>query len=273
MTPTPPRIAVLDAPASWRVIDFISDLHLQPAEPGTVQAWEDYLARTRADAVFILGDLFELWIGDDVLDGTDADSEEARFEARCARSLQQAGQRCALFVMHGNRDFLLGAAFARACHLTLLEDPTALAFGGQRWLLTHGDMLCLDDTDYLRFRAQVRDPDWQRDFLARPLAERRAYARGLRTQSQARKASGETYADVDAAAAAAWLQAAGATTLIHGHTHKPADHALATGLHRHVLSDWDTAATPPRAEVLRLQREPAGVRLQRLPLDQALQAG
>lgn len=235
------------------MVDFISDLHLQPSEPATVQAWAGYMARTRADAVFILGDLFEVWIGDDMLDAAspgplDTDS----FEQRCVRTLQAAARQRDVFFMHGNRDFLIGASFALACGIRLLADPTVLDFGGQRWLLSHGDALCLDDTDYMQFRAQVRSQAWQQVFLAKPLAERKAIALNLRSQSEARKRSGVVYADVDAPAAAAWLQAVHSTHLIHGHTHKPANHAFGPGLQRTVLSDWDAAATPPRAQVLRL---------------------
>jgi UDP-2,3-diacylglucosamine hydrolase len=164
--------------------------------------------------------------------------------------------------MHGNRDFLVGQALMTSCGATLLADPTVLDFDGQRWLLSHGDALCLDDTEYLQFRRQVQQPAWQEAFLAKPLAERKAIARSLRTQSEARKHSGAVYADVDNTAARQWLQAAGAQTLIHGHTHRPANHDLGQGLQRVVLSDWDAAATPPRAEVLRLNASG----LQRLPL-------
>jgi len=266
MNPTTPRIAELTAPANWRVVDFISDLHLQACEPQTVQAWEHYMTHTRADAVFILGDLFEVWIGDDVLAGSEDDAQAARFELHCSRVLQKAGERCAVFFMHGNRDFLFGDAGARACGLRLLADPTAFGFGGQRWLLSHGDALCLDDTDYLQFRAEVRRPGWQQAFLARPLAERRAIAQGLRQESEARKRSDASYADVDTAEAIRWLQSAGAPELIHGHTHKPADHDLGLGLRRRVLSDWDGAASPARAQVLRLSLQSANspVLVQRL---------
>ena len=136
--------------------------------------------------------------------------------------------------------------------MTLLDDPTVLDFAGQLWLLSHGDALCLSDTDYLQFRTQVRSVQWQHEFLGKPLAERQAIARTLRTQSETRKRSGVTYADVDGAASCDWLHTAQASTLIHGHTHRPADHELATGLRRIVLSDWDASATPPRTEVLRL---------------------
>ncbi len=270
MDPSVPRItaptgapswAVLQAPPDWRSVDFISDLHLHGGEPATFNAWHNYMRTTGADAVFILGDLFEVWVGDDVIedavDGVAVDPGQASiFEAHCAQILEDASRRMAVYFMHGNRDFLLGPACAKACGMTLLGDPTVLDFAGHRWLLSHGDALCLKDTDYMQFRTLVRSPQWQKDFLAKPLTERQAIARALRTQSETRKRSGVTYADVDAAAACDWLNLAHASTLIHGHTHKPANHdlpsSLAPGLRRIVLSDWDAAATPPRTEVLRL---------------------
>ena len=243
---TVPRMAELAAPPSWRTVDFISDLHLSATEPATVSAWQHYLANTPADAVFMLGDVFEVWVGDD------AALEENGFEARCTEVLLQASQRLALFFMHGNRDFLVGQAFMAQCRAVLLDDPTVLTFSSQRWLLSHGDALCLDDVDYLRFRELVRGQAWQGDFLARPLAERQAIAFEMRRQSEARKHSGMAYADVDDHAARQWLAAAGAATLIHGHTHRPAAHDLGAGLSRIVLSDWDARAPTPRADVLRL---------------------
>ena len=268
MTSTTPRSAELHAPAHWRVVDFISDLHLQASEPQTVSAWKDYLASTRADAVFMLGDIFEVWVGDDGLDGED---EDARFERACIEVMHAAGEHRALFLMHGNRDFLLGTTAAQRARCTLLADPTALVFGGRHWLLSHGDALCLDDREYMAFRAQVRTDVWQQTFLAQPLTQRRQIARGLRQHSEERKRSGVTYADVDAPLAREWLQQADAHTLIHGHTHKPADHVLGPGLVRHVLSDWDLAAQPPRAEVLRLQISAQGMpELRRLPLADAI---
>jgi len=242
--PSLPHFAELQAPLSWRTVDFISDLHLQAAEPDTFEAWRRYMGQTPADAVFILGDLFEVWVGDDM-------AGEPGFAADCAAVLQAASGRLAVFFMHGNRDFLVGDGFLGACRTTLLPDPTVLGFADKRWLLTHGDALCLADTDYMRFREQVRAPDWQRDFLARPLAERQAIARQLREQSESRKRSAVEYADVDGAQARAWLEAADAQVLIHGHTHKPADHILA-GRQRTVLSDWDAASEPARLEALRL---------------------
>ena len=242
-------LAELTAPPAWYTVDFISDLHLNAGEPATFAAWQHYLQTTPADAVFMLGDLFEVWVGDDVLEAT---PNGASFEQRCAQTLHQAADRLALFFMHGNRDFLVGPGLmARSC-ATLLADPAVLTFGGQRWLLSHGDALCLDDTDYLKFRQQVRSPAWQAAFLSQPLAERQAIARHMRAQSQARQQTAADYADVDSAAARQWLQAAGAATLIHGHTHKPALHDLGGGLSRAVLSDWDAGATTPRADALRL---------------------
>ena len=246
MTPTVPRFEELAAPPHWRTVDFISDLHLQSSVPATVTAWQHYLHSTPADALFILGDLFEVWVGDDAM------AEPGSFEAQGCAALQAAAQRLPVYFMHGNRDFLAGPAFLTHCGITGLADPTVLVFGGQRTVLSHGDLLCLDDGDYQRFRVQARSAAWQQEFLSKPLAERRTLARGIRQESEARKQSGAPYADVDSPAAIAWLQAARARTLIHGHTHRPANHALAPGLQRVVLSDWDAAAHPPRADVLRL---------------------
>lgn len=257
---TVPRIAELQAPPSWGTVDFISDLHLQAGDAATFAAWRDYMESTPADAVFILGDLFEVWVGDDAV-GVEGGAQDS-FEDRCARLLGQTAGRLALFFMHGNRDFLVGPRFMALCHTTLLTDPTVLAFNHQRWLLSHGDALCLGDVDYLQFRREVRSPAWQRSFLARPLTERQAIARGLREQSEARKRSGAPYADVDSNAAREQLEAANAQILIHGHTHRPAVHDLGHGYSRVVLSDWDAAAAVPRAEVLRLTA--AGLR--RIPL-------
>ena len=241
-----PRFEELVAPSHWRTVDFLSDLHLQASEPDTLAAWHHYLQTTPADALFILGDLFEVWVGDDALDDPGSVESQA-----CALLLAASRQR-ALFFLHGNRDFLIGPGFARHTGATLLHDPTVLVWQGQRLLLSHGDALCLDDVDYQRFRVQARSVQWQERFLAQPLAQRRAQARGIRAESEARKQSGAVYADVDGPAAIAWLQAARATTLVHGHTHRPAEHPLAPDVRRVVLSDWDAAAQPPRADVLRL---------------------
>jgi UDP-2,3-diacylglucosamine hydrolase len=247
--------SALTAPKHWTAIDFISDLHLQASEPRTFEVWKNYMGTTPADAVFILGDLFEVWVGDDVLTATNNWAEpEPSFEMQCAQVLRQSADRLAVFFMHGNRDFLFLDAAASACGLKRLNDPCTLTFGQQNFLLSHGDALCLDDKPYMAFRAEVRSAAWQQAFLAKPLPERNQIARALRTQSEARKRlePANAYADVDSHEAVTWLTQADAQTLIHGHTHKPADHDLGEIRQRQVLSDWDATATPPRAQVLRL---------------------
>jgi UDP-2,3-diacylglucosamine hydrolase len=235
----------LRAPSGWRTVECISDLHLQGSQPATFEAWRRYMAATRADALFILGDLFEAWVGDDA-------ALEPGFEAECAAVLRGTAQRLPLFFLVGNRDFLAGAGLARATGMTLLPDPTVLAFGAHRWLLSHGDALCIADTDYLAFREQVRAPSWQAEFLALPLERRRAIARGLRAESEQLKQDGRVYADVDTPTALAWLRTADAAVLVHGHTHAPAEHVLDATHRRIVLSDWDAEADPPRLQALRI---------------------
>ncbi|MGE8320143.1 MAG: UDP-2,3-diacylglucosamine diphosphatase [Comamonas sp.] len=255
-TPAFGAMADLAAPAGWSSIEIISDLHLQPSEPHTFEDWQRYLQASTAGAVFILGDLFEAWVGDDAL------LEPGSFEAQCAALLRQAAAQRPLFFMHGNRDFLIGDAFAQAASLRLLPDPTPLAFLGRRYLLSHGDALCLDDVEYQRFRAMARSSAWQAQLLAQPLAARRQLAGQMRSESTARQQRETIYTDVDTAAALAWLDAAQADTLVHGHTHRPAEHALDAAHRRVVLSDWDTDTDPPRAEVLRID----GLGLRRIAL-------
>ncbi len=246
------NVNTLAAPAHWQLIDFISDLHLHESEPANFLAWRRYLETTPADAVFILGDLFEVWVGDDILH-----SQGIHFEDRCARVLHHAAQHKALYFMHGNRDFLLGNAALQTCGMQLLADPTVLEFAGLHYLLSHGDALCLGDTDYQTFRAMVRTDKWQQDFLNCPLLERLQIARGLRAQSEARKLQGGPWIDLDPHATSQWMNAASAQHMIHGHTHEGVDHpinsAQGTGV-RHVLCDWHADAQPPHAQVLRLSR-------------------
>jgi UDP-2,3-diacylglucosamine hydrolase len=211
-----------------------------------VEAFAAYLRGTAADAVLILGDLFEVWVGDDARDDA--------FERRCAEMLAEATARRAIGFMAGNRDFLVGPAMLAAGGAFELHDPTLLAAFDQRLLLTHGDALCLADAAYQAFRTEVRGAAWQRDFLARPLAERRTLARAFRDASEQRRRerSSADWADVDFAAARCRLQEARASILIHGHTHRPASEAIGAACTRHVLSDWDVDhSTPARAEVLR----------------------
>lgn len=274
--PTPPgpddRFAQLHLPAHWQAVDFISDLHLQSADRATASAWMEWMDRrspSSSDALFILGDLFEVWIGDDALEADEAVCAEAPFLRECAQALKRLSRRMPVYFMAGNRDFLLGPRAAGTCGMILLPDPTVLHWRGDAWLLSHGDALCVDDVPYQEFRQTVRSPGWQESFLARPLPERESIARGLRQQSESRKhQSGHDpllWADVDTSEARHWLGDAHAGILIHGHTHRPARHALGDAMERWVLSDWD--ARPPilRAEVLRLA--PDG--LHRLPLKQA----
>lgn len=235
------------APAHWRAVDFVSDLHLGTALPATAAAWRDYVLGTPADAVFVLGDLFEIWVGDD--------ARERPFERDAAAAIARAAASRGVFFMAGNRDFLLGAEMLAACGMQPLADPTCLEAFGRRIVLTHGDAWCLDDAPYQAFRRVVRSEPWQREFLARPLAERLAIAAGMRERSEERRRfDGDAGADVDAAAALACLRECGAAMLIHGHTHRPGSAPVGgSAVVRHVLSDWDLDdRARPRAEVLRL---------------------
>ena len=256
-TALPPLLA----PPSWRCIDFISDLHLHESHPRTFEAFQRYLRGTPADAVFILGDLFEAWVGDDM--------RHQPFEAACTSELAAAGARLSLHLMVGNRDFLLGPEMARACHAVLLDDPTVLDAFGQRHVLSHGDAWCVDDTAYQAFRAQSRSDAWQTRFLSQPLVARLAAAKAMRDASESQKhgMKQEDWADVSPQAAAETLINAAATALVHGHTHRPASEPFASpGVQRHVLSDWDLDHAPYRAQVMRLSI--GGYR--RLSIDEAL---
>jgi UDP-2,3-diacylglucosamine hydrolase len=248
-----PIFAELHAPQAWETVDFISDLHLCESQPATFDAWQRYMSSTTAGAVIILGDLFEVWVGDDsIRSNLSPQSTDLNFEERCALVLQAAGKRLNLYFMHGNRDFLVGSQMMAACNATLLADPTVLTFHQQCYLLTHGDMLCLADTQYLAFRDIVRQPAWQQAQLAKPLSERQDIGRQMRAESQKNQQNLLEYADVDDAASLAWLQASNTKTMIHGHTHKPAEHDLGNGFKRIVMTDWDLKAMPTRAEVLQL---------------------
>lgn len=265
---TSSRVSLVQAPPHWRNVEFISDLHLQAQPPETFDLWLAYLRHCQADALFILGDLFEVWIGDDAAFDTAQSAESSHgFEAKCLEALRQASARRPVYFMRGNRDFLLGERFLNACSVGDLDDPAVLVFNGRRYALSHGDALCVDDVEYQIFRKQVRGIPWQSEFLARPLAERAALARGMRQQSEARKRPNAVYADADLQAVREVLATTRANTLIHGHTHRPADHALGNGLSRVVLSDWDASATAPRAQALRLDNNG----LQRVDLAHSLQ--
>lgn len=255
-TAKPCPFGTFNAPAAWQAVDLVSDLHLQASEPATFEAWRAHMAATPADAVLLLGDVFEVWVGDDAV-------AHDPFLQACAEVLQQACRHKAVAFMPGNRDFLVGPAFLQSCGVQPLPDPTLLHWGKQRILLTHGDALCLGDEAYQRFRAVARTAAWQGEFLARPLAERLAMAQAMRAQSEAHNQSMQSFADADAAMTRQWLEAADSQHLIHGHTHRPADHTVAglpSGL-RQVLSDWHVTPEHRRSQVLRLHRDGRSERL------------
>lgn len=216
---------------------FISDLHLCAERPRITELFLDFLAReaAAAEALYILGDLFEYWIGDDALDGGD-NGDGTREIVVALRQLSAAG--VPIFLLHGNRDFLLGENFCAATGCRLLSDPSVIDLYGEPTLLMHGDLLCTDDLEYQTVRRQVRDPRWIAQFLARTRPEREALVRGYRAQSQAvTQAKAAEIMDVNADAVAAAMTAHGVRRLIHGHTHRPAIHRLAQGK-RIVLGDW-----------------------------------
>ena len=254
----------------WQRVDLISDVHLQASEPATAQAWAHYLSHCTADALFILGDLFEVWVGDDILHTPPHSAElpGQAFAQRCAQALRQLTHTTPVYVMHGNRDFLLGPGFAAHTGCTLLDDPCTLDFGPVRYLLTHGDAWCLADKGYQAFRAQARSAAWQHSFLAQPLAQRLALAEQMREQSEDYKAGvvgqGMGFADVDEPTALQAMGASNSHVLIHGHTHQPATHALGKQAQRVVMSDWDATATPARLQVLSLDAQ-GGIERHPLP--------
>jgi UDP-2,3-diacylglucosamine hydrolase len=216
---------------------FISDLHLDPARPQITTLFENYLASDEvrhADALYILGDLVEAWIGDD------DDTELPRRIADATRAVRDAG--VPVYFMAGNRDFLLGEAFARRAGMTLLDDGAVHDIQGRPTLLMHGDVLCTDDVAYQAVRRQVRTPQWQAQVLAMPLEARRALAAQAREDSRKHTGSTmESIMDVNAAAVTEAMRHAGVTRLIHGHTHRPAIHALELDgepAERIVLGDW-----------------------------------
>lgn len=216
---------------------FISDLHLSAERPHIGALFSDFVrteART-ADALYILGDLFEYWIGDDVL----AHKEYAT-TVQALHALSAAG--VPVYLMHGNRDFLIGEAFCRATGCTLLNDPTVIDLYGRKTLLMHGDLLCTDDVEYQAVRKRIRDPRFIQAFLAKPAAERDAVVRDYRAQSKAvTSQKPPEIMDVNAQTVGATLRAHGVRYLIHGHTHRPAHHRFkldGVSVERIVLGDW-----------------------------------
>jgi UDP-2,3-diacylglucosamine hydrolase len=216
---------------------FIADLHLDDSRPQITALFERYLASDEvrgADALYILGDLVEAWIGDD------DDAVLPRRIATATRAVRDAG--VPVYFMVGNRDFLLGEDYARRAGFTLLDDGTVHVLYGRPTLLMHGDVLCTDDIAYQTVRKQVRTPEWKAQILAMPLEARRAFAAKARADSKAHTGSTmETIMDVNAEAVAAALHQTGVTRLIHGHTHRPAIHRFeldGQAAERIVLGDW-----------------------------------
>ncbi len=220
---------------------FVSDLHLCPTRPAINRIFFDFLrgAAAQAEALYILGDLFEYWAGDD---------DDDPFNASVVAALRELADRgVALHLMHGNRDFLIGDRFTAACRAELLPDPTLVDIYGTPTLLMHGDTLCSDDVGYQKFRTRVRNPDFQRQFLARSVAARKQEIEKLRAQSEAtKKVKSEAIMDVTPEAVEAALREHSYPRLIHGHTHRPALHQHVVNGHRcerWVLSDWYTSGS------------------------------
>ncbi|WP_332877488.1 UDP-2,3-diacylglucosamine diphosphatase [Massilia sp. S19_KUP03_FR1] len=220
---------------------FVSDLHLQASHPVTAAAFLRFLAERAAAArqLYLLGDLFEYWAGDDdILDPFH------RTIIAALRAVSDAG--VAVFWIAGNRDFLVGHDFADAAGLTLLQEPHVIDIAGQRIALVHGDAECTMDTNYMAFRAQVRQPAWQQQFLAMPLAQRKGIIAGMRAGSrEAHTMKADAIMDVTPGAIDALHAATRADTIIHGHTHRPALH-LDGAQRRFVLPDWELDAAPER---------------------------
>ncbi|WP_054113282.1 UDP-2,3-diacylglucosamine diphosphatase [Marinagarivorans algicola] len=215
---------------------FISDLHLSPERPEITAAFERFLNNEAQDAkkLYILGDFFDAWVGDDDNDAF------ARQLKTLLSSISQRGVE--VFFIRGNRDFMIGEALANACRFTLLEDETVIELYGKRVLVMHGDTLCTADVEYQQFRKMVRNPVWQQQVLALPLNQRRAMAADLRSKSQSMNAmKAEDIMDVTLSEVATIMDEYRVKTLIHGHTHRPAHHQFEEKGKPHsrwVLGDW-----------------------------------
>lgn len=225
---------------------LVSDMHLDAATPRTAQAFADFLVRQapRTESLYILGDLFEAWPGDDAID----EPFNAGIIAILKR-VSDAGVK--VFWMAGNRDFLIGPAFAAAAQLTILPDPSVVTIAERQIILAHGDAQCTDDRAYQAFRQQVRDPSWQAAFLARPLAERLQLIAGMREGSRAAQLTkSNAIMDVNPDAIEQLIDDADTPCMIHGHTHRPMVHhsraVRGRGWTRYVLTDWDCEGRKPR---------------------------
>jgi UDP-2,3-diacylglucosamine hydrolase len=211
---------------------FISDLHLHPARPATLRAFAQFLQNhTHCERLFILGDLFDVWVGDD------DDSDLAQSVAQLLRRFTEAGPE--LFLMQGNRDFLLGDTYCHSAGGQLVPDPVVIELQGTPTLLMHGDSLCTDDAEYQAFRKVVRDPKWRTQTLSHSLSERRDLAKNLRSMSkESNSLKAMDIMDVSESAVVEAMHRHGVEQMIHGHTHRPARHQVSTRT-RWVLGDWD----------------------------------
>ena len=215
---------------------FISDLHLNQDRPDITKAFLNFLENTayKAEKLYILGDLFEAWIGDD---------DQNEFISEIQNALIRINKTTKVLFMHGNRDFLIGPDFASSAGMKILTDPVVEEMFGDPVLLMHGDLLCTEDIDYQKFRKVSRDINWQKEFLSKPLAERRIIAQNLRGASK--EATGkkkEEIMDVSECEVIKIIQESSVSLLIHGHTHRPNTHSIALEKHtakRIVLGDWD----------------------------------
>ncbi len=220
---------------------FISDLHLDPSRPAVLRAFFQFLQSQaiNADALYILGDFFEVWIGDD------DDSELAQSVIAALKHVTASGT--AIFLMHGNRDFLMGTEFLDQSGCQMLEDPTVINLYGQAILLMHGDTLCTDDLDYMAFRAECRSEAWQSALLSQPLTERRILASRMRADSkEASSNKAADIMDVNPQEVRRVMQSNHVKLMVHGHTHRPAIHQVDlapagdsdSSAVRIVLGDW-----------------------------------
>ena len=220
---------------------FISDLHLWEQQPELEQLFHQFMQQqaTEADELYVLGDLFEAWIGDDAVDP---------MAERVIKAFSQFSERVGkLFFLHGNRDFLLGKDFADATGGTILQDPHALTVAGKKTLLMHGDSLCTADEEYISFRNQVRSVQWQQQFLSQTIEQRQKIARDIRDGSKARgKEMSDDISDVTAAEVIRVMTKSDICLLIHGHTHRQARHQMTINnqpAERIVLGDWGTTGS------------------------------
>lgn len=232
---------------------FISDLHLQASHPLTTNAFLTFLqvqAKT-TQQLYILGDLFEYWAGDDDM--------ETSYHQKIVIALKQLHEYgVAVFWIAGNRDFLIGEHFAQSAQLTILPDPSVIQIAGSRLTITHGDAQCTDDLDYIAWRTQVRDPRWQTQFLTLPLKKRKDIIANVRQVSQEKQREKTMeIMDVNAVAIQNLFDTTASQILIHGHTHRPARHLLENNRVRYVLPDWEYDAYPARGGWIQIDQDAA----------------